>query len=140
MDLTLRKGRIQNEPHKEKLYVVSASYGSHRLPYSLAQSLSVSSFLCVRAKESMQNVSRSGEKGGPPAVGWWWKVECCMLSRWKVCRCVPSDMSCDIKLSNIACTAHGLVVLSYSPLMRRPLPESGSTVFRKTSQKKYLTL
>ena len=28
---------------------------------------------------SMQNVSRSGEKGGPPAVGWWWKVESSML-------------------------------------------------------------
>ena len=26
----------------------------------------------------MQHVSRSGEKGGPPAFGWWWKVECCM--------------------------------------------------------------
>ena len=24
---------------------------------------------------SMQNVSRSGEKGGPPAFGWWGKVE-----------------------------------------------------------------
>ena len=29
-------------------------------------------------KESMQHVSRSGEKGGPPAVGWWWKVESTM--------------------------------------------------------------
>ena len=31
----------------------------------------------------MQNVSRSGEKGGP-ACGWW-KVECCMLGNRKVC-------------------------------------------------------
>ena len=89
---------------------------------------------------SMRNVSLSGERGGPPAFGWWWKVECCMLSRWKVCRCIPSDMSCDIKLSNIACTAHGLVVLSYSPLMRRPLPESGSTAFPEDIAKKHLTL
>ena len=34
--------------------------------------------LYVRAKESMQTVSRSGEKGGPPAFGWWGKVECGM--------------------------------------------------------------
>ena len=29
--------------------------------------------------ESMQHVSRSGEKGGPPAFGWWWKVDSSML-------------------------------------------------------------
>ena len=28
---------------------------------------------------SMRNVSRSGEKGGPPAFGWWWKVDSSML-------------------------------------------------------------
>ena len=28
--------------------------------------------------ESMQNVSRSGEKGGPSASGGWWKVESTM--------------------------------------------------------------
>ena len=45
-----------------------------------------------------------------------------------------------IKLSNIACTAHGLVLLSYSPLMRRPLPESDSTAFPEDIAKKHLTL
>ena len=78
----------------------------------------------------------------PVFVGWWWKVECCVLELRKVCWCAPSDrLPLDaIKLSNIACIVHGLVLLSYSLLMRRPLPESGSTVFRKTSQKKHLTL
>ena len=38
-------------------------------------------------KESMQHVSRSGEKGGPPAVGWWWKVESSMLECRKGCKC-----------------------------------------------------
>ena len=45
-----------------------------------------------------------------------------------------------IRYSYNCCTTQPYVLLSYSPLMRRPLPESGSTVFRKTSQKKHLTL
>ena len=57
----------------------------------------------------------------------------------KACWCSPSEvwpMLCShIKYSDIACIAWAFVLLSYSPLMRRPLPESGSTVFRKTSQK-----
>ena len=40
-----------------------------------------------------------------------------------------------IRYSYNCCTMQPYVLLSYSPLMRRPLPESGSTVFRKTSQK-----
>ena len=42
---------------------------------------------------------------------------------------------CVIRYSYSCCAAGDYVLLSYSPLMRRPLPESGSTVFRKTSQK-----
>ena len=41
----------------------------------------------------MQNVSRSGEKGGPPAFGWWWKVECCMLGYRKACCCTFDSYS-----------------------------------------------
>ena len=37
--------------------------------------------------ESMQNVSLSGERGGPPAFGWWWKVESTMLECRKACCC-----------------------------------------------------
>ena len=43
---------------------------------------------------SMQNVSRSGEKGGPPAVGWWWKVDSSMLEYRKGCKCSESFFSC----------------------------------------------
>ena len=42
----------------------------------------------------MQNVSRSVEKWGPPAVGWWWKVDSTMSepgnngSMWHFFLCV----------------------------------------------------
>ena len=39
----------------------------------------------VSQMKSVRNVSRSGEKGGPPAFGWWWKVESSMLRSRKAC-------------------------------------------------------
>ena len=48
--------------------------------------------VCI-AKESMQHVFLSGERGGPSASGGWWKVECCMLGYRKACCCTFDSYS-----------------------------------------------
>ena len=58
---------------------------SDRLQTATAVCLVESRVLYVGAKESLRNISRSGEKGGP-ACGWW-KVESSMLGYRKACCC-----------------------------------------------------
>ena len=47
----------------------------------------------AKKRKACEMKLRSGEKGGPPAFGWWWKVECCMLGYRKACCCTFDSYS-----------------------------------------------